>query len=56
MSAIFSKDRRHRYTLARMIRNTEPERDNTVLFVCLNPSTADEVRDDPTVRRCVGYA
>ncbi len=56
MSAIFSEDRRHRYTLARMVRDTEPERVNTVLFVCLNPSTADEVRDDPTVRRCIGYA
>jgi hypothetical protein len=22
----------------------------------LNPSTADEVHDDPTIRRCVGYA
>jgi len=56
MSAIFSEDRRHRYTLARIVRDTDPERDSTVLFVCLNPSTADEVRDDPTVRRCVGYA
>ena len=25
-------------------------------FVCLNPSTADEVQDDPTVRRCIRYA
>jgi len=56
LSAVFSEDRRHRYTLARIVRDTDPERDSTVLFVCLNPSTADEVRDDPTVRRCVGYA
>ena len=55
MSAVFSEDRRHRYTLERTIRESGPER-STVLFVCLNPSTADEVRDDPTVRRCVGYA
>jgi hypothetical protein len=27
-----------------------------VLFVCLNPSTADEAKDDATVRRCVGFA
>jgi hypothetical protein len=56
MSAIFSEDRRHRYMLERTIRKTEAEAGNTVLFVCLNPSTADELRDDPTVRRCVGYA
>lgn len=28
----------------------------TVAFVGLNPSTADEYADDPTIRRCVGFA
>jgi len=27
-----------------------------VNFVMLNPSTADDVVDDPTIRRCVGFA
>ena len=26
------------------------------MFVGLNPSTADETQDDPTIRRCIGYA
>jgi hypothetical protein len=28
----------------------------TVAFIGLNPSTADEGRDDPTIRRCLGFA
>ena len=27
-----------------------------LVFVMLNPSTADAVQDDPTIRRCIGYA
>ena len=26
------------------------------MFIGLNPSTADETEDDPTIRRCIGFA
>lgn len=51
-SAILSPCRDYRYSLARIWSPTQP----TVLFVGLNPSTADDLVDDPTVRRCVGFA
>jgi hypothetical protein len=59
--AIFSEDRVYRYTLSRTwfdFQGVEVAADvpRYVNFICLNPSTADETKDDPTVRRCVGYA
>jgi hypothetical protein len=50
--AIFSADKKYRYRLWRTWDNSK----KAVLFVMLNPSTADENKLDPTVRRCLGYA
>lgn len=50
-SATFSEDRVYRYSLLRRWR------DGPYLNVVgLNPSTANEVQDDPTIRRCINYA
>lgn len=51
-SAMFSEDRRFRYWL---LREWDPELPK-VAFIGLNPSTADETEDDPTIRRCLGFA
>lgn len=51
--AVFSNDRLYRYILRRKLEGNNPRR---CVFICLNPSTADEVQDDPTVRRCRGFA
>jgi hypothetical protein len=45
----------YRYTLRRPSEVAYPER-STALFVMLNPSTADATIDDPTIRRCRGFA
>lgn len=49
---IFSPGRGYRYYLERIL--TEGQK--VVNFCMLNPSTADELVNDPTVRRCIGYA
>jgi hypothetical protein len=51
-AAVLSKCRRYRYVLRRSIGLGS----RRVVFVGLNPSTADETSDDPTVRRIVGFA
>ena len=51
-SAMFSRCRIYRYTLQRA---WAPSR-GIVMFVGLNPSTADETSDDPTIRRCIRFA
>lgn len=49
-SAIFSGDHRYRYKLSRYWADG-----NALFFIMLNPSTANENTDDPTIRRCVGF-
>ncbi|WP_146396928.1 DUF1643 domain-containing protein [Pseudobythopirellula maris] len=49
--ASFSHCGVYRYSLRRYWGNGE-----VLLVVGLNPSTADATKDDPTVRRCVGFA
>ena len=52
MNAILSTDRRYRYVLWRGWNPPLP----AAIWVMLNPSTADESTDDPTIRRCLGFS
>ncbi len=52
MGAEMSEDGRYRYWLSRRLSMGE----RAVAFVGLNPSTADATKDDPTIRKCVGFA
>lgn len=56
----FSPCRAYRYTLWREWAHEElfrgPRSISFVMFVGLNPSTADETNDDPTIRRCIDFA
>lgn len=44
---------RYRYWLHRRVAATGKE---GLVFVMLNPSTADDANDDPTIRRCMAFA
>lgn len=50
--AEFSEDRVYRYLLWRRWNSNK----STIGFIGLNPSTADEMTDDRTVRRCINFA
>lgn len=51
-SATISHCQRYRYELRRVWDESKP----LVLFICLNPSTADAKIDDNTSRVCINYA
>lgn len=51
-SAIFSEDRKYRYALWRVWNQSRPLR----LQIGLNPSTANEISDDPTITRGITRA
>jgi hypothetical protein len=50
--AVFNVNYRYRYSLWRAWSAYHPR----ILFVLLNPSTANEQKNDPTIRRCMGFA
>jgi hypothetical protein len=51
-TAKLSNCRTYRYELWRVWDESKPY----VVFIGLNPSTADETNDDPTIRRCINFA
>ena len=51
-SALLSRDRVYRYDLWRIWDDYK----KPAVFIGLNPSTADERKDDPTIRRCMAFA
>ncbi len=53
LQTCFSACRVYRYCLHRTV---SPSGTGAVTFIMLNPSTADERNDDPTIRRCMGFA
>jgi hypothetical protein len=50
--AILSEDNKYRYELSRIWDEEKPR----ILFIMLNPSTADANTDDPTIRRVINFA
>lgn len=52
--AQFSYCRKYRYVLWRRWKTQDYKKQ--VMFIGLNPSTADETKDDPTIRRCMHFS
>ena len=49
--AKFSNDKKERFTLKREWDKSK----NKILYIMLNPSLADDKKDDPTIRRLIGF-
>ncbi|WP_437187249.1 DUF1643 domain-containing protein [Planctomicrobium sp. SH668] len=54
--AVYSPCRQFRYSLVRRFGKPLAKKSDRISFIGLNPSTATERVNDPTVRRCIGYA
>jgi hypothetical protein len=50
--AVFDRAQKYRYLLWRNM----PKGKGSILLVMLNPNRADEMRNDPTIRRCISFA
>jgi len=51
-NAILSEDRKYRYVLSRIWNESKP----IIMIIGLNPSTANETKNDPTVAKCINFA
>lgn len=60
--AVLDPSGTYRYELSRslsgtmMALNPLPGQEKTILWIMLNPSTADASIDDPTIRKCMGFS
>lgn len=51
-TAELSPDQQYRYSLTRLWDRDRP----CAYYIMLNPSRADALKDDPTLRKCIGFA
>ena len=52
--ALFNKNKTKRFLLTRSWNHGKKQ--NSCVFVMLNPSNADSKNDDPTVKKCIHYS
>ena len=52
--ALFNKNKTKRFLLTRSW--SDGKKQNSCVFVMLNPSNADSKNDDPTVKKCIHYS
>lgn len=50
--ALITEDQKHRYSLSRIWNKKKP----MIMFIGLNPSRADAIKNDATIIRCINYA